>query len=179
MRTAEKKKNLQMLKSIVSTLLPIALLCVFYLLCTNRDIINSVQNDFSMPVLRFLGRHLSKIPISFPELFIALAVIAAVSLIFKLLFGRGMRMKVSFRTLLAIIALAAWIWNGYCWLWNSGYYADSFAEKAGLEIDGLSYEELYSATEFFCNKANELSSLVPRDENGIFYGEFEDFAEMR
>ena len=177
MRTAERKKNLQTLKSIVCTLLPIALLCVFYLLCTDKEAINAVQDKFSMPTLRFLGSIFSKVPISFLELFISVAVIAGVSVILKLLFGRRMRMKVSFRTLLAIIALAAWIWNGYCWLWNSGYYSDSFAKKAGLETDGLAYEDLYSAAEFFCSKANELSDLVPRDENGVFYGEFEDFAE--
>ena len=170
-----------MLKYIIAALLPIALLSVFYLLSSNREIMNSIQVNFSLPALRFLGKTFTELPVSVLEIFIALAVIAAAAFIFKLigamLSGRRPRILILLRFALVLIAILAWIWNGYCWLWNTGYYSDSFAEKSGLISDGETYDELYAATKFFCEQANELSYIVPRDENGIFCGSFEYFAE--
>ncbi|MBQ8831763.1 MAG: DUF3810 domain-containing protein [Oscillospiraceae bacterium] len=181
MRTAEKTRKPQLLKYFLSALLPVLLLCLFYFLTTKRDAINSVQEKFSLPALRFLGKTFSAIPVSILEIFIAAAVIAAIVYIFKfisaLLSFRRAKTVTILRFLLILVIILAWIWNGYCWLWNAGYYADSFAEKAGLETVGISTDDLYNAAKFFCEQANALSYLVPRDDDGIFCGGFEYFAE--
>jgi hypothetical protein len=46
-----------------------------------------------------------------------------------------------------------------------------------METEGLTVDKLYNAAKFFCEKANELSYIAPRDEDGIFCGSFEYFAE--
>ncbi len=179
--TKNRSKNHKLLKYIAALLLPVAILCIFYVLSSNKEIMNSIQNEFSLPALRFLGNTFSSMDISFLELAIAIAIIAAVIFIFKLLFAllsvRSLRILVLLRYVIVLLTILAWIWNGYCWLWNSGYYADSFSDKSGLSPAGITVNELYEAAEFFRDNANELSYIVPRGEDGIFCGGFEYFAE--
>ncbi|MBQ9857840.1 MAG: DUF3810 domain-containing protein [Oscillospiraceae bacterium] len=181
MHTAEKTKKPQLLKLFISALVPVALLCIFYVLSSKRDVMNSIQDKFSLPALRFLGKTFSPIPVSVLEIFIAVAVIGAIVFLFKFIFGtlsfKRPKIITLLRFVLILIIILAWIWNGYCWLWNTGYFADSFAEKANMVTVGTSTEDLYNATKFFAEKANQLSYIVPRDENGIFCGSFEYFAE--
>ena len=181
MHTAEKTKKPQLLKLFISALIPAALLCVFYILSSKRSIMNAIQDKFSLPALRFLGKTFSKIPVSILEIFIAIAIISAVIFIFKFIFAmlsfKRPKIITLLRFILILIIILAWVWNGYCWLWNSGYFADSFAERAKIELAGTSAEDLYNATKFFAEKANALSYIVPRNEDGIFCGSFEYFAE--
>ena len=59
MHTAEKTKKTQLLKLFISALVPVALLCIFYALSSKRDVMNSIQDKFSLPTLRFLGNTFS------------------------------------------------------------------------------------------------------------------------
>ena len=181
MQTAKKTRKSPLLKLFISTLIPIVLLVVFYILSSNRKIMNGIQDNFSLQALRFLGKTFSPAPVSILEIFIFAAIIAVIVYISKfisaLLSFKRSKCITFLRFILILVMVLAWIWNGYCWLWNAGYYADSFAEKADLETPGTSTEDLYNAAKFFCQQANTLSYLVPRDENGIFCGGFEYFAE--
>lgn len=181
MQTAERTRKHGLLKYFTAAAIPVLLLCLFYILSAKQNIMNRLQESFSLPVLRFLGRTFSAVPVSVLEIFIALAIIAAIVYIFKfissLLSFKHPKIITLVRFILILIIILAWIWNGYCWLWNTGYYADSFAEKSGMETEGITTDELYRAAKFFSEKANELSYIVPRDENGVFCGSFEYFAE--
>ena len=175
-----KGKSRKLLKYIAAAILPLALLCVFYVLSSNREVMNSVQDKFSTPALRFLGKTFSAVNLSVLELFITFALIAAVVFVFRLIFSllslRRAKILILLRFALILITILAWIWNGYCWLWNSGYYADRFCDKAGITLNGITAQDLYDAAEFFLDGANALSTQVSRDENGIFTGDFETFA---
>lgn len=151
--------------------IPLALLALFYGLSPYRTVMEKISTKVSEPVLRFLGGKLSAVNFSFMEADIALVLLAAGIWIFfflkGILAGPAPRLPLLARRLLVLLAVAAWIWNGYCWLWNSGYYVSSFAEEAGLETRGLSAQELTRAAEFFLEKTNELSTQVPRNDDGI------------
>ena len=108
-----------------------------------------------------MGKFFSGSTLSFLEIFVGIAIAACIIFItlfiVKLIKGRGHRVSTFFKFILALISILAIVWNGYCWLWNSGYYTESFGEKSGLETAGTSKKDLYAATEFFAQKLNELS----------------------
>ena len=160
-----------MAKYISAAAVPVFALVVFYVLALNTDAMTSVSQHFSNPVLRAMGKFFSGSPMSFLEIFVGAVIVACVLFItlfiVKMIKNRGHRLSTLFKFILALISILAIVWNGYCWLWNSGYYTDSFGDKSGLETDGISYDDLYTATEFFAQKLNELSGSVSRDENGV------------
>lgn len=181
MPRSKSEKSNSVLSYAVSALIPLAALAVFYLLSGNQDIMERICSGFSAPVLTFLGRAFSHIPVTAMELFIILAGVCLIVFVWRLisalLTGSRPRILILFRYILVLAAILAWVWNGYCWLWNTGYYGYSFAQKAGLESGGMSVSELYNAAEFFLDNANTLSTQVSRDESGLFTGEFDDFAD--
>lgn len=170
-----------LLSYVVGALLPLAVLAVFYLLSGSQDTMERICSGFSAPVLSFLGAAFSHIPVTAMELFIILAGVCIVIFLWKLvsalLTGPRPRIFILLRYILILAAILAWIWNCYCWLWNTGYYGYSFTQKAGLESGGMSVSELYDAAEFFLDSANSLSTQVSRDENGLFTGDFDSFAD--
>jgi len=56
----------------------------------------------------------------------------------------------------------------FCWLWNSGYHATGFAERYGFSGDGIAVEDLVMVAQLFADRANELSDLVERDDEGNY-----------
>ena len=176
-----RKNYRPMAKYISAAAVPVFLLVVFYVLALNTDAMTAVSRHFSNPALRAMGKFFSGSTLSFLEIFVGIAIAACIIFItlfiVKLIKGRGHRVSTFFKFILALISILAIVWNGYCWLWNSGYYTESFGEKSGLETAGTSKKDLYAATEFFAQKLNELSGSVSRDENGLFNVPYEDYAE--
>lgn len=174
----ETEKKRPIAGYLAAALIPLLLLLGFYLLSGNPSLMERINSGFSIPVLRFMGRNLSRVRFSFMELDIALALLAAavflVSLIIRLIRGPKPKIMIPVRHLLVLVAVVSWIWNGYCWFWNSGYYGRSFSQKAGLKTEGLTVEELTDAANFFLEKTNELSAQVPRDKNGLCSCSFEE-----
>lgn len=131
----------------------------------------SVNRSFSQPLLRHMGSFFSAFPLSFMELYLGLATVFLLGflllLIIKLIRGRRSRLAILLRFLLVLAAVVAWIANAYCWFWSTGYYSSSFTHQSGLEAEGMSVEDLTTATVYFANCANALSTRVPRDENGL------------
>lgn len=181
MTPAQNSKNRHILPYLIGALIPLLLLAVFYTLSANKDVMERICTGFSTPLLRKMGSFYSRAPVSIMELFIIIAAAAVIVFVWKLinamLSGRRPRIFILIRYILVLTAILAWIWNGYCWLWNTGYFGYSFGEKSGLEADGISTEDLYNAASFFAEKSNELSTQVQRDENGIFAGSFDDFKD--
>ena len=175
------KKKYGLLGYAIAAAIPCILLGVFYGLSTSKSCMDAICIHFSTPLLNAMGRLYSRIPISIMELFIAIAVIAALTFlgtwIYHLIKGKAPRWVILIKYVLLLLAILAWIWNGYCWFWNSGYFGSNFAEKAGLKTEGLSVQELTDAATYFCEQANTLSTAVPRDESGVFYGTFDTFAQ--
>ena len=157
--------------------LPAVLTVLFYLLRSQKAMLNAWVTHAAAPLEQFLGRIWAVFPISAAELLTALAltfgvvwVIRAVALLIWQ--RRGWEFL---RRLLAASAVALWLWCGVCWLWNVSYYADTFTEKSGLSSDGHTPQELLDTTVWFAQNAALLSSQVQRDENGVFAEDQADY----
>jgi len=151
--------------------LPVVLTIMFYALRSNTGAMGWTDNNIAVPVRGFLGLLSSVYPFSMMEV---LCTVAGVGLIYYLIMTgmvtarRRGKLKILAKRLLAVVVAALYIWSLFCWLWNSGYHAPGFAEKNGFTGDGVKLEELIAVTWMFAEKANELSSLVDRDEDGKY-----------
>ena len=176
----KKKKHLG--GYLAAALLPAALIAVFYILADRTSALAHVQRYFSRPVLDAMGRAFSTVPFSFMEFYIVLVLAAVllflVRLIRRLILGPGPRLLTVLKYFLVLVCAAGVIWNGYCWLWNAGYYDESFAEQAELKADGAYPEELELASRRFLAMANRLAPLVPRDEDGNVAFSLEDAMDV-
>ena len=176
----KKKKHLG--GYLAAALLPAALIAVFYILADRTSALAHVQRNFSRPVLDAMGRAFSTVPFSFMEFYIVLVLAAVllflVRLIRRLILGPGPRLLTLLKYFLVLVCAAGVIWNGYCWLWNAGYYDESFAEQAELDADGAYPEELDLASRRFLAMANRLAPLVPRDGDGNVAFSLEDAMDV-
>ena len=69
---------------------------------------------------------------------------------------------------LHLAVLVLWGYVGVCALWGTQYYAESFAEKAGMEVPGVSAEQLTAVTRYFARQVAACADTVSRDEQGRF-----------
>ncbi len=180
MPTGKRKRRLG--GYILAAALPTVLIAVFYVLASRTNVLASVQRRFSRPALDAMGRAFSSVPFSFMEFYIFLLLVAVVlflvRLIRRLLIGPGPRLLTLLKYFLVLVCAAGVIWNGYCWLWNAGYFDASFAEQAGLVTSGAYPEELENASRRFLTMANRLAPLVPRNADGSVDFALEDAMEI-
>ncbi len=87
------------------------------------------------------------------------------------------RLHTLLRRLYIPLAVALYIVSLLLWLWNTGYYATSLAEKTGLsgEIGAASLER---AAVLLAGRASELAPLMTRNENGSFKAEPEELLSL-
>ena len=160
--------------------LPVLLLAAFRLARSSRTFINGWVFGVAAPLEQAMGCFWSLLPFSAAELLTALFLAGnAAWLVWTAVRGvRGAGWRQVLRRLLALAAAWLWLWCGLCWLWNGAYYADTFAQRAGLETGAYSVEELTSVTAWFARQAAALSDEVARDGEGRFDESLEDcFAE--
>jgi len=123
----------------------------------------------SAPVRSFFGLLSSIYPFAVMEILCTAAVVFLIYYIIKAFRDSGRRRekwKILGKRLLPILVIACYIWGLFCWLWNSGYHATGFAEKHGFSSDGISRDNLVAVTQMFADRANELSDMVERNNDG-------------
>ena len=153
-----------------AVLLPLALICLFELLSSRKELMSAWVFGFMAPVEQLLGRLTAPVPFSVGEvllfLFLAFCLVWVIRAVVLLVRRRS---PLSFlRRICALGAVFLWIWAGVCWLWNAAYYAPSFAQRAGLETEAYSVDKLAAVTEYFAQNAARLSTQVHRDQDGHF-----------
>ena len=145
-----KKRKHRLGGYLLAAVLPAVLIAVFYILADRTSALIYVQRHFSRPALDAMGRAFSSVPFSFMEFYIVLVAAATVlflvRLIRRLIIGPGPRLLTLLKYFLVLVCAAGVIWNGYCWLWNVGYYDSSFAEQAEMDAQGAYPEELEQAS---------------------------------
>ena len=155
---------------LAALVLPVVLLAAFRLARSSRNFLNGWVFGVVAPLEQALGRFWALLPFSVAEALTVLFLVGnAVWLIWTA--AEGIRRRDMRRTLRRMLALSAawlWLWCGLCWLWNGAYYADTFAQRAGLEAEPYSVEELASVTAYFARQAAGLSDQVTRDGEGYF-----------
>lgn len=64
-------------------------------------------------------------------------------------------------------------------IWGLNHFGPAIQEKMAFSVGETSVAQLKEATEYYLSVANELSTQVPRDKNGLFGpGKFEDLAKQ-
>lgn len=132
---------------------------------------NALCNHFVYPYHRIAAWITSALPFSAMELLYTAVGIFAITVMIRcgvLMARRRERLKRLYRTFISLLCLGAVFFSGYCLLWNTTYYADSFSQKSGLEKRLVSAEELKAVTVWFVDIINEYAPMVERDENRLF-----------
>lgn len=150
--------------------IPLALVILFSLLKDNQSLMTGWVFGIMAPLEQLLGHIWSVFPFSVAEaltvLFLTGCVIWVIRAIVLVFWQRAI---VPFlRRLIALAAVWLWLWAGLCWMWNAAYYIPTFAQRAGLNTEPYSVEELAAVTEYFACQAAALAAQVPRDEEGHF-----------
>lgn len=143
----------------------------YFALRGNHALMQRVSDGFVRPCHRLLGRLCDPVKTSVAEWIYAAAIVAILVYIIVTVIRmvrRPERLGQLYRLLITLAMAAALFYAGFCLLWGSYYAGDSFCERIGLRDEPVSAEELETVTVWFAQKANEYSSRVGRDENGVF-----------
>ncbi len=136
----------------------------------NHALMQSVSVQVIRPLHRFLAALTDKVPFSVAEVLIILAALLLILLTLRtvwLLIRREGKPAVLGRYLLTVGSAGLAVYAGFCILWGVFYYGDDFMERSGFEVREISVEELERVTVFFAGLANDYSSQVPRDDEGV------------
>ena len=159
------------LKWSAGLVLPLALVGLFELLKGDQARMGWWVDHVMAPVEQNLARIWSLFPaFSVAEVLTALALVLGVVWLIRavVLLIRKREGRIFAKRLLALVGAAAWIWCSMDWMWNAAYYAPTFAQRSGLDVQPYSVETLEGVTELFAQKAAEYSTQVQRDDNGLF-----------
>ena len=177
MNTETKKKwvkpNIRLPLGVIIAIctLPVVLTGLFYALRSSQNVMDWVVTRVSSHIRGFLGLLSSIYPFSVTEVLFAVAVVWLIYYIIKTIkvtVRRRGKLKILLKRMLPVFVVAFYVWGLFYWLWNSGYYAPGFADKNGFTGGGVSVHDLTAVTRSFADKANELSPLVKRDEDGRY-----------
>jgi len=156
---------------IAISVFPVFLTALFYALRSITGVMDWVVLYISSPVRGFFALLSSIYPFAIMEV---ISTAAGVFLIYYTIKSirdtsrRRGKWKLLCKRILPVLVTACYIWGLFNWLWNSGYYSSGFADRYGFSNEGIAIEDLITVTEYFADKANELSVLVERDEEGFY-----------
>ena len=154
---------------IVICVFPAVLALLFYVLRSNTGLMSWFAVRISSPVRGVLGLFSTIYPLSLMEILCAAAAVWLIYYIVRTVMAtvrRRDKLKILSKRLLTIAVAALYVWSAYCWLWNVGYFAHSFAANNGFSPGGVTTAELTAVTRLFAEKANEFAPLVKRDAEG-------------
>jgi len=150
---------------------PVFMTALYYLLRSSRGLMDWVVLYISAPVRSFFGLVSSIYPFAVMEILCTAAVIFVIYYTVRVIrdsWRRRKKWRLIGKRLLPVFVVACYYWCMFCWFWSSGYHATGFAENNGFSSDGIALTELISVTELFADKANELSEIIERDEDGRY-----------
>ena len=181
METREKKTTigrLWRLCPVRHTLLGLSLLWLGFYFCFrgNRALMNAICRIFVRPWHQTAGRLYSMAPFSVAQWVIVGWIIAGLAFAAQLVIHvvRNHSRGALYRWFISLLTMTMTIFGLFSLWWGVYYYSDSFAEQAGLERRAISVEELESVTRYFAEMANEYSSQVQRDADGVFTADFRE-----
>jgi len=157
--------------TIAICVLPVIITALFYALRSSQETMDWVVHYVSAPIRSFLGLLSSIYPFAVMEILCTAAVIFFIYYIVKSIRDTSRRRekwKLLGKRLLPVLVVACYIWGLFCWLWSSGYHATGFAERYDFSDEGIAREDLFIVALYFAEKANELSDLVERDDDGRY-----------
>ncbi len=146
-----------------------AALALFWLARSDRALMDLWVDRVSMPVKRGLGALCDPLPFSVCEAGATVLILGALVLLGRAVWQAAHGAPAALGAwALHLVVLLVWGYFGVCALWGTQYYAESFAEKAGMEAPGLSVEQLEAVTRYFGRQVAACADSVPRDDAGRF-----------
>ena len=146
----------------------------YFLFRGNRELMNALCRVLVRPWHQAAGRLYSLVRFSVAEWVIALWVIMGLAFAAQLVVhmirrrsGEGL-----YRWFVSALTMAMMLFGLFSLWWGVYYYSDSFAQQSGLERRAIAAEELESVTRYFAGIANNYSSQVERDADGVFTADF-------
>ncbi len=174
----EKKIKRGALRQIIRIALPLFFLVLFYALKSDAELMHKILTNFSFPLRNFLARLTSFIPLSVGELLCVFLIAFSLFYVVKgfvAAYRSSSRFSAAAPRFFNILTLALWIWVGFSWLWNIGYYAPGFAENNRIARDDILLEDLEVTTRYFAELTNRYADQIQRDENGLFAEEADEY----
>lgn len=148
----------------------VLLLAAFFLLRTQRALMNTLTQRITMPFERLMGRLCALVPISVTELCYVLALLLAAAYLVRsaVLIARAeYKREVFYRRLMIAVNLLLSLYAAFCLLWGALFYADGFCEKSGVYPEPVAYDDLLRVTRYFAEQASLCADDVPRDADGV------------
>ena len=152
----------------------LAFLAAFLLARQSRGAMNALTEGFTNPLRRMLGRLCECVPFSVAE---GLYVLAALGFLVFLVLGVRAVVRSRHRSG-TVYALVLGLGNAvltvyvlFCLLWGANYYADSFTDKSGIDVEPVAIDDLERVTRQFAALVNEYAGDVPRAADGAFAGD--------
>ncbi len=147
----------------------LAAIALFFLTRHERALMDLWVERVSMPLKRLLAALADPLPFSVCEAGATILIIGALALLVRasLRAAHGEPGALAAWALhLAVLLL--WGYFGVCALWGTQYYAESFAEKAGMRQPAVSVEQLTAVTQYFGVRLAAAADDLPRDGAGRF-----------
>lgn len=123
------------------------------------------------PLAGVLGTAVGAVPCSLAEFFIAGAILLVLiwGVSAALAVKRGQKSGKAafggaFCKVLSVASAVFFLFSVFC---GVNYHRETFAEKAGILVEKTEISELYALCEELIDEANELSTALPHDENGV------------
>lgn len=149
----------------------VLVLALFYLLRSQRGVMNAVSRYFAMPLERALGRLWSLVPFSVAELCYALAflglfvfLIRSIALISRAEYKR----EVFYRRAMGLLNTLLSLYAAFCLLWGVNYYTDDFCDMSGIRAVPVAREELIAVTRFFAEQTALSAEGYAREKDGAY-----------
>ena len=147
-----------------------AVITAFHFVTRNdHSFTSGLSNRVIRPVHAFLAGLNSHVSFSAAELLLAAAALFTVIYLAVqavLVIKRKNRGERIYRTVITFAAFGLAVYAGFCLLWGTYYYGDSFNSDNGFKEDKISTEQLETVTRYFAEMCNDYSSSVPRDGAG-------------
>ena len=149
------------------------LLALFPLVRRQKSWMNALNDRFTGPLRRGLGRLSYRTEVSVMEVLWILAVLAALAYLLwniraVVRAGGGQRVRRAYAGALGAVCAGLSVWVLFCLLWGVNHWTDSFQDKSGIRARPVALEELTAVTEYFARQAAETADAVPRDGDGLF-----------
>ncbi|MGN0975477.1 MAG: DUF3810 family protein, partial [Gemmiger sp.] len=123
----------------------------------------------SMPFKEAVSALADPLPFSFCELAATVAILYVLVRLVRCIVRAVQRKSSGFGTFaLHLTSAVVWIYALVCAFWGTQYYAETFAEKAGMVCGPVAVEQLEAVTRYFAQRTNEYAGLVPRSDSGVF-----------
>lgn len=153
------------------------LIGLYFLLRSNRSLMEAVAQFFVAPWHRAAGKLCSALPFSIGELLIVLGFIAAAAYIVFQAVGfirHPDKLKRLYRLIMSAVTVFCVVYGGFCLLWGVYYYTSDFEEQSGIHSRLISTEELETVTRYFTVLLSDYAPQVQRDESGVFAEDVEE-----